>query len=65
MTQLSDSVATAVEEIDAAIFSGDEFIDNAKRAEMEYILARWQRGLNQMKQLAEEILEESNKQEKP
>jgi hypothetical protein len=64
MTQLSDSVATAVEEIDAAIFSGDEFINNAKRHEMENILGRWQRGLAQMKQIAESALEESSNWEK-
>lgn len=49
------SVTRAIEEIDAAIFSGDTFLNEENNAEMRDMLDRWQRGLNEHKETIEEL----------
>lgn len=44
------STAEAIEEIDAAIFSGDTFLNEENNKEMQVLLDRWQRGLNEHKE---------------
>jgi hypothetical protein len=38
-------VKKALEEIDAAVFNGDDFDDDESRAEFNFYLARWQRAV--------------------
>ena len=42
-----DYLEKATEEIDAAIFSGDDFTDPEERAELRRLMARWERGLQE------------------
>lgn len=45
----------ACEEIDAALFSGDEFFNPECVKELELYLGRWQRKLVEFKELTEEV----------
>lgn len=45
--ELPTDVCHAADEIDAAIFSGDTFIDPQARATMREVMARWERGLKE------------------
>lgn len=38
-------VKEAFDEIDAAVFSGDAFMDDEERARFRGLMARWERGL--------------------
>jgi hypothetical protein len=42
-----DYLEEATEQIDAAIFSGDDFADPKERAELRRLMARWERGLQE------------------
>ena len=48
---MRDYTVNACEEIDASIFSGDEFIDAKARAELREYMARWERGLKEFDSL--------------
>ena len=48
------SIIEAINEIDAAVFSGDTFEDKQHRAKLREILARWERGLVSFDELYEE-----------
>jgi hypothetical protein len=52
------SVTRAIEEIDAAIFSGDAFLDEENHAKMQEMLDHWQRGLNEHKETIKELKDE-------
>ena len=54
------SVTRAIDEIDAAIFSGDTFLNEENHAKMQKMLNRWQRGLNEHKETIEELKNEEN-----
>lgn len=43
------------EEIDAAMFSGDAFLEKVNRDLLEKYMARWKRGLKEQKKLAKEL----------
>ena len=47
----------ACEEIDAAIFSGDAFMDSDNRKELREYMARWERELKRLDKVDEETLE--------
>lgn len=48
-------IEQAIEDIDAAIFSGDAFVDKDARKEMRETLARWERRLKQFDPTPEEL----------
>lgn len=52
--ELPDHIDELVEGLDAAIFSGDTFVDDACRAEMLHVIGRWQRELERLEELSEE-----------
>lgn len=39
------SIIEAIDEIDAAVFSGDTFINSYNRAQLREQMSRWERGL--------------------
>lgn len=49
------SVIRAIDEIDATMFSGDAFLNEENNAEMQKMLDRWQRGLNEHKETIKEF----------
>lgn len=49
------AVSSGVEEIDAAMFSGDLFLDTKLIGEMTDLLARWQRKLSECQEIADEL----------
>lgn len=49
--------------IDASIFSGDEFLDMKKRETMHALLNRWRKGLDEMAHLSL-VIEEEEKNER-
>lgn len=49
------SITGAIDEIDAAMFSGDTFLNEENNAEMQKMLDRWQRGLNEHKETIKEL----------
>ena len=51
------SIVKAIDEIDAAIFSGDTFEDKRYRAQLRGQMARWERGLVSMDKMDEELKE--------
>lgn len=51
------SIIRAIDEIDAAIFSGNTFLDEENNAKMQKMLDRWQRELNEHKKIIEELKE--------
>jgi len=48
------SIVEAIDEIDAAVFSGDTFIDKEHRAQLREQMARWERGLVSFDEMDEE-----------
>lgn len=50
-------VASAIEEIDAAVFSGDTFEDPAARAKLVEYMAAWTRELAPVEDAAEQVAE--------
>jgi type IV pilus biogenesis protein CpaD/CtpE len=62
ISDLSPWLQESAHSIDAAIFSGDEFLDKNKRENMEKLLNRWKKGLDEMASLAS-IIEEEEKNE--
>lgn len=55
------AVEEAIDEIDAAIFTGDAFINAENIKEMERMMTRWQRGLDSHKELIADIALEEQK----
>ncbi len=53
MSALPDYLEDPIDEIDAAIFSGDVFMDPKAREEMRTLMARWERGLKEFEDLPE------------
>ena len=49
-----------IDEIDAALFTGDMFFDKDNISALRSILARWERRLVECESIAEEINEQSN-----
>lgn len=47
MDNLRHDTAKAADVIDAAVFSGDEFMNPAARKDLRDIMARWERGLQE------------------
>jgi len=47
-------VEEAIDQIDAAVFSGDTFVDQTARQQFRDMLARWERGLKSFDELDEE-----------
>ncbi len=47
--------AKAVDDLDAAVFSGDELFDTENRELLRWALARWQRALATWDKLATEV----------
>lgn len=45
--------------IDAAVFSGDEFLSDAARKEFRDYMARWERGLKAHEETAKELEKEN------
>lgn len=45
MNPLPPDLSEATDTIDAAIFTGDTFFDEAARIELRRLMARWERGL--------------------
>lgn len=52
-------LARAVEEIDASMFSGDCFWDPDARANLRWHMARWERGLKGIEEMASEDIDEN------
>jgi hypothetical protein len=48
-------VEEAIDQIDAAVFSGDTFMDPTSRATLREMMARWERGLVSFDQLDEDL----------
>ena len=57
---MHQKVKDAIEEIDAAFFSGDEFLDKEKLDEIQYYLARWMRESVDVRKRLNEIEESSH-----
>lgn len=55
---MRNSVTRAIDEIDAAIFSGDEFIDDENIKELRRLMSRWERGLKEHEETIEELSKE-------
>lgn len=55
MTFTKDYLDKAANEIDAAMFSGDDFFDAANRAALREWIARWERKLTVCEEMALEI----------
>lgn len=51
-------VLKAIEEIDAAVFSGDTFLDTENREKLAHYLGRWQGELTALKGIREEAEKE-------
>lgn len=49
------SVEEAIDQIDAAIFTGDAFLDKPNRDEMREMVARWQRQLDSLAEIFDEF----------
>jgi hypothetical protein len=54
MTFRNPHVEKATQEIDAAIFSGDAFHEDAARDKLRDMMARWERGLIEFDAMADE-----------
>ena len=48
----------AIDEIDAALFSGDTFHDEEAIEDFRHIMERWERRLVEIKSILDEILDE-------
>jgi hypothetical protein len=48
---MEESIEKAIQEIDAALFSGDIFIDPQNIATLQECLDRWNRGLDEQRRL--------------
>lgn len=44
-----------IDQIDAAVFSGDTFFDKDARAQFRDMMARWERGLKEFDRMDEEL----------
>ena len=51
---MRDYLEEAADEIDAAIFSGDAFLDPKHRERLRSFMARWERGLKEHEEAQEE-----------
>lgn len=51
MSLFRSHTENAVDLIDAALFSGDEFTDSAVREELREVMARWGRRLNELESI--------------
>lgn len=47
MSNLRTDTEDAIDVIDAAVFSGDEFANPAARKDLRDMMARWERGLQE------------------
>lgn len=54
MNPLPHYLIEAADQIDAAIFSGDDFLDESARIELRWLMARWERGLQGFDRMTEE-----------
>ena len=54
---MSDSVNKAIEEIDAAFFSGDYFYDKKEIEKIKHYLERWNSGVKEAEEFLKEISE--------
>ncbi|WGN90733.1 response regulator transcription factor [Burkholderia phage vB_BglM_WTB] len=48
-----DDTGAAIDLIDAALYSGDEFLDRQRRAALRSMLARWDRQLDELESLSD------------
>lgn len=55
LDHLRPDTREAVDSLDAAVFSGDEFFNEEARRAFKAVLARWDRALQQMETTGEEI----------
>ena len=47
--ELDAHIEDALDEVDAALFSGDKFHNKESVERLEYFINRWQRGLDEIK----------------
>jgi hypothetical protein len=52
-------IEAAINQIDAALFGGDTFIDEKNNAELNGHLGRWARGLAEAREIAAEVADEA------
>jgi hypothetical protein len=60
MTFTEPYLNKAANEIDAAMFSGDAFLDETNRTVMREWLSRWERGLARAEELAVEVAQDED-----
>jgi ADP-dependent phosphofructokinase/glucokinase len=56
---MREYIEKACEEIDAAMFSGDAFMEKDERDELTNYIGRWQRKMKEWEEIAAEIAEET------
>ena len=56
---MRDYIENACEEIDAAMFSGDAFIEKEERDALSNYIGRWQRQMKEWEEIAAEVAEET------
>ena len=56
---MRDYIKNACEEIDAAMFSGDAFIEKEERDALSNYIGRWQRQMKEWEEIAADVAEET------
>ena len=55
---MSPDIQNACEQIDAAFFSGDEFLHASNRRELRYYINRWRTELNNLMEVEAALLQD-------